>query len=78
MKTRQIDTKPPYIPTPTIIRAGRERAGLNQIEAATLVCVNMRLWQKWELGEREMHPAFWELFCIKTGWEKGSTEDEVA
>jgi putative transcriptional regulator len=70
MKTRQADTQRRCSPAPADIRAGRERAGLNQIEAAGLLQVDMRLWQKWELGEREMHPAFWELFCIKTGAEK--------
>ncbi|MEM5372329.1 XRE family transcriptional regulator [Paraburkholderia azotifigens] len=70
MKTRQIDTLRGNIPTPAAIRQKRERAGLNQIEAAALLHVNMRLWQKWELGERAMHTAFWQLFCIKTGLEQ--------
>ncbi|MGS0567051.1 helix-turn-helix domain-containing protein (plasmid) [Xanthomonas oryzae pv. oryzicola] len=47
-----------------IIQA-REAAGLTQTEAAGLVHSNIRSWQKWELGERRMHPAFWELFRLK-------------
>jgi DNA (cytosine-5)-methyltransferase 1 len=70
MKARQADAQRRYSPAPVEIRAGRERASLNQMEAAALLHVDMRLWQKWELGEREMHPAFWELFCLKTGAEK--------
>ncbi|RGE41315.1 XRE family transcriptional regulator [Comamonas testosteroni] len=42
-------------------------AGLTHAAAAVLVHANTRSWQKWEAGEREMHPAFWELFCLKTG-----------
>lgn len=49
------------------IRAGREAAGLTQSAAAALVHANLRSWQKWEAGERAMHPAFWELFLIKLG-----------
>ncbi|RBH90728.1 XRE family transcriptional regulator [Xanthomonas oryzae pv. oryzae] len=43
----------------------RGAAGLTQTEAAALVHSNIRSWQKWELGERRMHPAFWELFRLK-------------
>ncbi|MDH6146890.1 MULTISPECIES: helix-turn-helix domain-containing protein [Paraburkholderia] len=63
MKTRQVDTLPGDVPTPPAIREKRERAGLNLIEAAALLHVNIRLWQKWELGERAMHVAFWEFFA---------------
>ncbi|EOV4287862.1 helix-turn-helix domain-containing protein [Escherichia coli] len=53
-------------PAPDEIRAAREAAGLTQSAAAALVHANLRSWQKWEAGERAMHPAFWELFLIKT------------
>lgn len=33
---------------------------------AQAVCSQLRAWQQWEAGDRQMHPAFWELFCIKT------------
>ncbi len=52
------------------IRAGREAAGLTQSAAAALVHANLRSWQKWEAGERAMHPAFWELFLIKSGQQR--------
>ena len=54
-------------PAPDEIRAAREAAGLTQFAAAALVHANLRSWQKWEAGERAMHPAFWELFLIKSG-----------
>lgn len=54
-------------PSPEQVREGRAAAGLTHAAAAALVHANTRSWQKWEAGERDMHPAFWELFCIKTG-----------
>jgi putative transcriptional regulator len=54
-------------PTREEIRGAREEAGLTQTEAGALVHVTLRAWQQWEGGERSMHPAFWELFRIKTG-----------
>lgn len=53
-------------PTPTEIRAAREAAGLTQTQAAALLHSAMRAWQRWEAGDRAMHPAFWELFEIKS------------
>lgn len=58
-------------PTPEQVRAARERAGLTQTDAAVLVHTTLRTWQQWEaeagtVGHRSMHPAFWELFTIKT------------
>jgi len=53
--------------TPAAIRAAREAAGLTQPQAAALVHTDARSWRRWELGERAMHPAFWDLFNIKTG-----------
>lgn len=57
-------------PTPAQLRAARERAGLTQTQAGAVVHVTLRAWQLWEAGQREMHPAFWELFQIKTGCGK--------
>lgn len=48
------------------IKAAREGAGLTQANAASLLRCTLNAWQKWEYGERKMHPAFWELFQIKT------------
>jgi len=53
-------------PTPEQIKAKREAAGLTQTEAGALVHTTCRTWQQWEAGDRGMHPAFWELFTIKT------------
>lgn len=53
-------------PKPAQILAAREKAGLSQTEAAELLYCTLSGWQRWEYGERRMHPAFWELFRIKT------------
>ena len=53
-------------PTSEAIRAARASAGLSQAKAAELVHAGLRSWQQWEAGDRTMHPAFWELFQIKT------------
>lgn len=53
-------------PDPHEIKEARAALGLTQTEAATLIQSSLRAWQQWEAGDREMHPAFWELFQIKT------------
>lgn len=53
-------------PVPAEIRAARESAGLTQTAAGALLHTTCRTWQQWEAGDRRMHPAFWELFRIKT------------
>lgn len=53
-------------PTPAQIAAAREAAGLTQQQAGELVHTDNRTWRRWEAGDRAMHPAFWELFLIKT------------
>lgn len=53
-------------PEPVEIRAAREFAGLSQTAAAELIHTTCRTWQQWEAGDRRMHPAFWELFRIKS------------
>lgn len=53
-------------PSPAEIRSARLGAGLTQTEAAEQVYVLCRSWQQWEAGDRKMHPAFWELFRLKT------------
>jgi DNA-binding transcriptional regulator YiaG len=55
----------PANPCPAEIRAAREAAGLSQVEAGALLYRSGRNWQQWELGERRMDPALWELFRIK-------------
>lgn len=56
---------PGSTPKPDQIRAAREAAGLTQTEAAKLIYCGLRAWQEWEHANREMHPAFWELFKLK-------------
>jgi len=53
-------------PTKLQIVAAREKAGLTQTEAAKLIYKALRTWQQWEAGSRDMDPAYWELFKIKT------------
>ena len=52
-------------PTPDQVRQGREAAGLTQTEAAALIYKTRGAWANYERG-REMDPALWELFIIKT------------
>lgn len=63
-KPRRSSAKPP---TPAEILQGRKRAGLTKTAAAEKVHSIYRTWQQWEQGDRQMHPAFWELFLVKTG-----------
>lgn len=65
MKSPQFKARTEH-PSPDEIRAAREAAGLTQAQAGALVHSALRSWQRWEEGAREMHPAFWELFRIKT------------
>lgn len=56
-------------PTADEIKQARKTARLTQKQAAEKIHVNLITWQRYELGTREMHPAFFELFKIKTGIE---------
>lgn len=63
---------PAGAPTPAEIRAARIAADLTQSQAAALVHASLNTWQQWEApvgssSARQMHPASWELFRIKTG-----------
>ena len=61
-------------PAPADVLAAREaiqaRLGVGITAAqdwcAAAVHTSRRAWQQWETGDRAMHPAFWELFQIKT------------
>jgi len=59
-------SKAPESPTPSQLAALRESLGLTQAQAAGLLYRTARNWQQWELGERTMDPALWELFSIKS------------
>jgi DNA (cytosine-5)-methyltransferase 1 len=52
------------------IKQARKDAGLTQSQAAKLIHCSLGAWQKWEIGSRKMHPAFFELFTIKIGCKK--------
>lgn len=53
-------------PLPIEIKTAREAANLTQSDAAALIYSNLRTWQDWEAGIARMHPAFWELWRLKT------------
>ncbi|TRW98987.1 helix-turn-helix domain-containing protein [Candidatus Methylobacter oryzae] len=53
-------------PTPEEIIDARKKSSKSQTEAAAVIYCSLGAWQKWELGKRTMHPAFFELFKIKT------------
>lgn len=53
-------------PTAAQISAARERAGLSQQQAAELVHVDIRSWRRWELAERGINMAAWELFLLRS------------
>jgi len=52
-------------PTPEQIKQARKEAGLTQTQAAALIDMKRRTWQHWETGDRNMHPALWEMWNIK-------------
>ena len=56
-------------PTPNRLRKIRAAAGLTQTEAAAVVYVGLRAWQRWEQdggdNSRAMPAAAWELFLLK-------------
>ena len=53
-------------PTATQVSAARERAGLSQQQAAELVHVDIRSWRRWELAERGVNMAAWEIFLLRS------------
>jgi putative transcriptional regulator len=52
-------------PAPEEIKAARIASGLTQTAAAELIGKTCRAWQYWEVGERPMDPALWELWQLK-------------
>jgi DNA-binding transcriptional regulator YiaG len=53
-------------PRPEEVSAARVARGLTQAAAAKVVHCALQTWQRWEQGDRRMHPAMWELFLRKT------------
>lgn len=56
-----------YRPYPWDVRDMREDAGLTQAQAADIVCVSPRTWQRWEMyGDEsrrsDMSAGHWKLF----------------
>lgn len=49
------------------IAAMRSRFNLSEYECAALIHVQPAEWMAFESGDQPMHPAFWELFRLKTG-----------
>lgn len=56
---------PAAAPSPEAIQTAREATGLTEAEAGGIVYSSTRDWQQWESGEKRLHPAIWELFCLK-------------
>ena len=42
-------------------------SGLAVTDSSALIYVSRRMWRKYESGEVKMHPAYFELFRLKTG-----------
>lgn len=63
-RSRRADA-PGRAPTPDEVKIAREAAGLTQVEAARLIYVTERAWQRYEAGERQMPAGYWELFLLK-------------
>jgi putative transcriptional regulator len=51
-------------PKPAQIVQAREEVGLTQTDAAALLYTTLSGWQRWEYGQRRMHAAMWEYFCL--------------
>lgn len=57
-----------YSPNAAHIKAMRKKSGLSQVQAAALVRVTPLTWLRWEKERANMHPAVFELFLLKAGW----------
>lgn len=49
------------------VKDTRAFAGLSVPSSGALIYVSRRMWHKYESGEAKMHPAFFELYRVKTG-----------
>lgn len=56
------------IPKPSEITALRKAAKLTQKESAKLVHTNIRTFQQWEAGDRDMRASCWEMYRIKVAF----------
>ncbi len=62
---------PPANPTPDEIITARKDAGLTQTEAGRKIWGSLTSWQKYESGDRRMHPAIWWAFVQRTKYFRG-------
>jgi DNA (cytosine-5)-methyltransferase 1 len=51
------------------IARARKSLSLTQKQSADIVQVTEKTWQQWESDKRTMRSAYWELFCLKTGYK---------
>jgi DNA-binding transcriptional regulator YiaG len=61
-----------HAPRPEEIAKARSDAALTRKEAAALIYKSATAWKKWELGERRMDPAYWELWKINVRDMRGA------
>jgi len=64
-------------PTPQEVKQRRELYGLTQTQASALVYRTLRNWQQWELGERKIDLAAWELFNLKMNAAQNLSTENV-
>lgn len=57
-------------PAPAEVRAARAAAKHDVKQAATVIYGTAKAWEEWETdapGARRIHPAFFQLYQLKTG-----------
>lgn len=59
--------------TPEEIKQMRRDAGVSVSEAARMVKIADRSWQRYESGGRKIPPGLVELFCMKNGLDYHKT-----
>lgn len=57
-------------PEPETVKRGRLNKSMSAEEAATLVSVSARQWNKYESGKARMNGSLWLHFCTMTGQVK--------
>ena len=55
------------LPTPDALKAWRKTEGLTQARAAELAGVDIRAWQRWEYGEREIPQWLPDVLTVRWG-----------
>ena len=62
-----------FIAKPAEIKALRERMRLKPIEAAKLISVSRRTWERYEYGELTMNQSTWLFLLLLAGEVQGLT-----